>query len=305
MTENPVNGRSALWEHINNNHVTRDSADDLSTFKSSAVNYKLALWNPEVNGVRYLKALTYNLGRQLTPDNLTRLRRIGNREIGAPFSVRVHGERVCMDYLQAVYELEFIGARVDLDGAAVLEIGAGYGRTCHALLSNHDLASYHIVDLQNSLELARSYLKAALTAEQFARVVFVPAGRPELLPGSGFDLCLNIDSFAEMDAGTVHDYLALIDRLCRYFYVKNPVGKYLDRGLDGHAEGEHVVRLALATGLLTDVIDIHDSDQVEAMARAFVAVYRPADRWRPVADAWGVPWSYYWQALYHNEEPGR
>ncbi|GAA0532587.1 hypothetical protein GCM10011581_17220 [Saccharopolyspora subtropica] len=297
-------GRSALWEHYNRTHVTGEPVTDLAGFKSSAPNFKLALWDPRPNGVRYLKALIYNLAEQLSPAAFDALRRISNRDVGDPITVRVGGETVCLDYLQAVLELEYISGHVDLDGAEVLEIGAGYGRTCHAVLSNHDIAAYHIVDLDNSLTLARAYLQAVLPEDQFAKVRFVRnEDVEEAFATARFDLCVNIDSFAEMDADTVLEYLALIDRTCRYCYVKNPVGKYLDKSLDSHSQGAELVSMALSTGLLRDVLDIHDSAEVAEHATRFVAAYRPGPRWTDVADSRARPWSYYWQALYRRDVP--
>ncbi|GLU48701.1 putative sugar O-methyltransferase [Nocardiopsis ansamitocini] len=300
-------GRSLLWEFNNETRVTDSAVTDLARFKSSAVNFKLALWDPSVNGVRYLKSLIYDLAMRLSPENRERLDRVRNREVGDPITVRCNGQTVCMDYLQAVLELDFIAGRVRMDGLRVLEIGAGYGRTCHTIMSNHDIADYTIVDLDNSLALARAYLRSVLDDGQYEKIVFVPVDTvEEALSHTRFDLCLNIDSFAEMDASTVRNYLALVDAHCDHLYVNNPVGKYLDKSLDGHAQGEDVVKLALSTGLLRDVIDIYDSQAVAARSVAFTAAYRPGTGWRCLADDRAVPWSYYWQALYRNETlPGR
>jgi putative sugar O-methyltransferase len=295
-------GGSSLWDTYHRTHITKDSSVDLAGFKSAGVNFKLGLWNPKTNGIRYLKALIYNLADRLDEAGWQRLRRIGGRDTGGPISVRVHGETVCMDYLQAVLELQFMTRHVELDGAVVLEIGAGYGRTCHAVLANHDVAAYYIVDLENSLDLARAYLRQVL-GEDFAKVRFVAVdGLEQALADVRFDLCLNIDSFAEMDEGTVRDYLAFIAAHCRHLYVKNPVGKYLDPSLDDHAEGQELVAMALGTGLLRDVIDIHDSDVVRERSAGFVAAYRPGHGWNSVADAWAPPWSYYWQSLYRADD---
>ncbi|MGV9772524.1 putative sugar O-methyltransferase [Streptosporangium sp. NPDC003464] len=307
-------GRSPLWERYGRTKVTKEAVTDLANFKSNEVNFKMALWDPGVNGVRYLKTLVFNLSAGLSEANRARLRRIHNREVGNPIAVRYDGETVCMDYLQAVFEVEFLAGHLDLDGSAVLEIGAGYGRTCHAIMSNHDLASYHIVDLENSIQLCRAYLGTVLEEERFARIHFhsvdEAGGVDALFRDLSFDLCINIDSFAEMNARTVRAYLDRIAVTCRHLYVNNPVGKYLDKSLDGHSQGDEVVALALSTGPLRDVIDIHDNRAVEAQSRKFVTAYRPGDGWRCVAEGRSVPWTYYWQALYRNDRgvggwPGR
>ncbi|MBF6063294.1 putative sugar O-methyltransferase [Nocardia terpenica] len=292
-------GSSALWERYSRTHITDESVTDLTGFKSTETNFKLALWDPRPNGIRYLKALIFDLADRLSPSAMAALRRIPNRDVGDPITVRVSGEAVCLDYLQAVLELEFIGDHLDLGGATVLEIGAGYGRTCHAILSNHEVAQYHIVDLDNSLRLATAYLRAVLTDEQFAKLRFSAVDDLEAtLSGNRYDLCINVDSFAEMDSEIVLNYLDLIDRTCRHFYVKNPVGKYLDKSLDSHSQGDELVSMALRTGLLREVIDIHDSQAVADQAQKFIAAYRPSLRWTGLADARAIPWSYYWQALY-------
>jgi putative sugar O-methyltransferase len=294
-------GASPLRERYNQTVLTRETARELSGFKSQPVNFKLGFWDPRVNGVRYLKALIYNLAAGLSADNWDRLRRIKNRDVGDPIVVTYDGEQVCVDYLQAVLELEFIGRGVDLAGARVLEIGGGYGRTCHALVSNHDVHSYRIVDLANSLELARGYLRRVLDPALFAKVAFITPDELDALPADeAFDLTLSVNSFAEMPPDTVRNYLALADARSRFLYVRDTVGKYLDSSLDGHSQGRELVDLAMSTGLLRDVVDIHDSRAVAEHARTFVAAYRPGPDWACVGDAWARPWSFYWQALYAN-----
>ncbi|HET6289162.1 MAG TPA: putative sugar O-methyltransferase [Amycolatopsis sp.] len=293
---------SKMWQQIGEAHLNREMIADLAGFKNSEVNYRLALVNVQTNGVRFLKTLIYGLAGSLSKDAWAGLTRIRHREVGDPISVTYHGEQVDLDYLRAALELEFIAKQVDLDKAEVLEIGAGYGRTAHAIISNHEISGYCVVDLPNTLELSRKYLAAVLTEEQFAKVDFVPVDEIEsTLADRNFDLCLNIDSMAEMSAETVRSYLALIDQRCRHFYVNNPVGKYMDKSLDSHARGEEAVALALSTGLLTEIIDIHDNRAVEAQARNYVEAYVPGPDWHCVADEWAPPWSYLWQALYKRQ----
>lgn len=292
---------SPQWERITKYWVTEDAAVNLANFKSDQRNYNLSLWNPEANGVRYLKTLIYNFGMELGPDEWARLRRIRNRETGAPVTVRCKGEPLCMDYLMAVLELGFIERELTLPGARVLEIGGGYGRTCHAMLSNHELSEYCIVDLRNTLQLSRRYLGEVLTDAQFGKVRFVEVDDIDaVLDSAEFDLCINIHSFTEMIPATVRAYLDLIDRKCRAFYVKNPVGKFLDKSLDGHFKGDEAVRLALETGPLRKVLDVFDSEAVDAAVPDFITAYRPGDGWTCVANGRAIPWSYFWQAVYRN-----
>lgn len=293
---------SPLWARYSETTVTEELATDLTDFKSSPEN-KLSMWDPAVNGVRYVKSLIFHIGMSLSEQNLARLRRIGNRHIGSPITVRIRGEHMCTDYLLGVHELDFIARHVTLDGARLLEIGAGFGRTCHTLLSNHDIASYHIVDLPSTLALSRAYLTEVLTPEQLSRVHFVTIDEADaLFAVSRFDLAVNIDSFAEMTPETVTSYLAAIDETCRWFYSANPVGKYSDPALDGHSYGAELVNMAMATGPrpLHTVIDISDLEQVQAQVPTFLDAYLPGTAWHAVADGHHLAYTHYWQGLYRK-----
>ncbi|BCL25337.1 putative sugar O-methyltransferase [Streptomyces aurantiacus] len=294
-----------LWKYIGENEVNAELIGDLAEFKRSELIYRLTYFDVRTNGVRYLKTLIRNLAGQLDPASWERLRRTTGREFGRPYSITYDGEPVCLDYLRAVSDLEFIEKNVDLDGGCVLEIGAGYGRTCHTLMSNKDIVSYVIIDLPTTMALSQQYLRAVLSEEQFGRIKFVPIDEIEESLGSAeFDLCINVDSLAEMSIETFRYYLALIAGRCSYFYTNNQVGKYADKSLDGHARGEDAVARALDAGPLVDVIDIDDNRAVREQARKFVAVYCPAADWRCVADDWAPPFTWYWQALFQAPTTG-
>ncbi|ADI11530.1 putative methyltransferase [Streptomyces bingchenggensis BCW-1] len=290
---------SLQWERINELWVTEEASADLTGFKSDRRNFNIALWDPTTNGIRYLRALVYELATRLSDDDWSKIEKVRNRDVGDPVTVRYEGRTVCLDYLQAALELGFIEKELDLGGARVLEIGAGYGRTCHAMLSNYDLASYTIVDLKNTLGLSRAYLREVLDEKQFSKMRFVQVEDIDTgLGPDGFDLCVNVHSFTEMTPDTVKAYLRLIDERCGAFFVKNPVGKFRDKSMDGHQKGEEAVRLAMQTGPLRQVLDIHDSQAVAAAVPTFIEAYQPGDGWTCSANSRGVPWSYFWQALY-------
>ncbi|AOR31540.1 methyltransferase [Streptomyces fodineus] len=293
---------SRQWERVSDLWVTEDAATDLTGFKSDRRNFNLALWDPTTNGVRYLKALVHELATRLSPEDWARIEKVRHREVGNPLSVCVDGKSVCLDYLQASLELGFIEKAIDLHGARVLEIGAGYGRVAHTMLSNYELAEYCIIDIKNTISLSKRYLREVLDAEQFAKIRFVQVDEIETAMESfRFDLCINVHSFTEMAPDTVQAYLWLIDRTCTGFFVKNPVGKYLDKSMDGNQKGEEAVRMALENGPLRQLLDIHDTEAVKAAVPFFLSAYRPGDAWTCVRDGRGVPWSYFWQAVYTKD----
>ncbi|MGY0071961.1 putative sugar O-methyltransferase (plasmid) [Streptomyces sp. QTS137] len=85
--------------------------------------------------------------------------------------------------------------------ARVLEIGAGYGRTCHAMLSHHRVEEHWIPDPGRALPLSWEHLRTVPGHRSFSRVGLVSVDDADDLDralGAGrFDLCPNIDSTAD------------------------------------------------------------------------------------------------------------
>lgn len=294
--------QNKFWKEINEKQLSFDNIETgFENFKSSEINHKIALFNPAVNGIRYLKTVNLLMASALNEREKRLLANTKNRDLGNPHNIQYEGMSLCLDYLQAANEIDFIDQSCDLNGANIIEIGAGYGRTAHTLLSNFGCHSYTIVDLPNALQLSNKYLAAVLGAEKFSRLTFISVDEfaPDTL--GAFDLAINIDSFAEMDKEVVHEYLAFIDQHCSAFFVKNPVGKYFDKSLDGHSQGSEVIELALKQGVLTDILDIDDQSAVIEASQNFLKAYAPSTDWTSTADSWAPPFSYIWQCLFTKE----
>ena len=180
----------------------------------------------------------------------------------------------------------------------IMEIGAGYGRTCHTILSNYDVQRYYILDLETCLNLSQKYLKTVLNEKNYSKIQFVPVADFPLLENVKFDISINIDSMSEMTSKIVYDYLLYIDKHSRLFFVKNPVGKYMLNDSSDDTPDQDAVSHALSTGILKDIIDIWDQKMVATKASKFVEAYQPGPEWSCIANDETIPWSYHWQALY-------
>lgn len=292
---------SPMWERINKQFFYKPSDIDLNTFKSNQSIFKLSLWDPKTNGVRYLKTLLYTVLSNSEAKDFHLYKRIENRNVGSPITVKIRGERVCLDYFQAVDEAKTISMAVSLKGAKILEIGAGYGRTCHTLLSLHpEIENYYLLDLEPCLVLSRRYLERVLSTNLFAKTRFFEIGDFNCLEQEIFDLAINIDSMADMQEESVSHYLGFIDDHCTGFYCKNPVGKYVNESLDGQAGDNESVELALKTGILRDIIDIYDENQIYTQVEKFLKAYCPGGAWKCISHRSAPPWSFYHQAVYRR-----
>ncbi len=300
---------SKLWRYINFAYIAKGRIKNLKNFRSNAVNFKIALFNPARHSARYLKTFIYCLCKSLSQGNWEQIKRTKNRNLlGNPITVRCNGEEICLDYLQAALELEFLEKHLHMaDVQSILEIGAGYGRTAHVIVSNHTIEEYYIVDLDNCLQLSRSYLQKVLNGAQFSKIHFVSIDNTDLIFNHSFNLCINIDSFGEMDVETVGYYLDYIDEHCKYLYTKNPVCDNLvrpsSRGLSWKTTlfdkvYNRLVSAITRNTVLPEIIDIFDTDAIKAQARQYIQTYRPGTGWKRIADAWAAPWSNYWQVIY-------
>ncbi|MAH43777.1 methyltransferase [archaeon] len=291
---------SALWEHnLKQDEFVSDN-EFLNNLKQSFTNFKLSYWNPKNNGMRYFKMLLYNLAINLTSQQKLLILNTKNRHIGNPISVDVDDLNICFDYLQAALETDYILCK--WNPIDVLEIGAGYGRTAHMILSNSTISQYTIMDLPECLKICQHYLSKVLSSDHYNKLRFIDVLDHDSFVDLKHDLCLNINSFADMDRETVFEYLGLINENCNAFYCKNAVGKYWDPELDDHIQGSSVVKKAMQMGPLTDIVDIHDQDSVLSASKKFLKVYRPSGGWKTLSSSWAPPISHYWQAIYIKEK---
>ncbi len=246
----------------------------LDSFRAPGASNKFVAWDPFERSSRYFKFLLFNTASQQSPTFFDAYRAIRQRDVGHPISVRCRGCEVDADYLAAVEEWEFLHNTGALEGTStVIEIGAGFGRTCHTLLTLcPQIRDYIIIDLEPMLRLSRAYLErvipgAPVTFIQNDQVARVEAIRP--------DLVINIDSFQEMPSPVIGSYMEQVVSRGDRFYCKNPVGKYAPPtvGLDDVTPDRlmDVFRL----GYCQDVLDIFDDADLTVARERFLEAYQP------------------------------
>jgi hypothetical protein len=95
-----------------------------------------------------------------------------------------------------------------LDGLDVVEIGVGYGGLCKVTFDSFTPGSYTLVDLPEALRLAERFLRASLTAENFARVRFEDGTRLQRQIVS--DLAISNCAFSECLPSVQRTYIETI-----------------------------------------------------------------------------------------------
>ena len=282
---------SPLWNSILAQDVFAQI--DLNTFKEEGANTRITQYSSKTHGVLFLKNLLFQMANKFKKDELSLLHNVPNRHIGGGIGIAYKGISLDLDYLLALEEVIFLKTYLD-SVESILEIGAGYGRTCHTILSLFpNIKKYYIVDFPKMLELSKSYLKMASNQENFSKIQFIPV---EEMGNYSHDLTINIDSMQEMDQTTTEAYLDYIDRFSKGFYSKNTIGKF-DPSFCGWPESEGSV-LAINSGLLKEKLNIFCPDEIERAQEKFLSKFTPSKFWSVNKHSATLPWSHYYQALF-------
>ncbi len=291
------------WERINA-RLDGFVNDDLSSFKRNEKLFIFATQSPSRFGVAYLKTLLSLLGRNLTEEDMLLIDKISNRSFGNPITVTVRGRSICRDYLQALYEAKFVGS-VACNVGRVVEIGAGYGRTCHALISIYEnIEEYAIVDLDSCLALSKRYLSEVLEPSLFKKIKFVSNHDcEEYFVGltKKNTLTINCDSINEMDFDVASSYLSLVSSCSDYFYSCNSICHYSPESFQEEDFDINIAKNHLMSGLVPYVVDVFDDQAVAANVDKYIDAMRPDKSWTLLDSAFTEMYTYYMHALYASD----
>lgn len=266
--------RSEQWEKLTREQFQRIDDQFLARFRAPGSTNKFVAWDAFERSNRYFKFVLFNAARKQSKEFFDAYRRIENRQLGEPLTVRCGGCDVDADYLAAVEEWAFLSRAGALAGVkTVVEIGGGFGRTCHTLLTLcPEIEEYVIVDLEPMLRLSQGYLERARPG---ANVRFVSNEDHARIDALRPDLAINIDSFQEMPPDVIAFYMEHIVGQAKRFYCKNPIGKYLPGAIGQPDLTPAQLMDVFKLGYCQDVIDIFDEDALVKARESYLDAYRP------------------------------
>ena len=169
------------------------------------------------------------------------LTRLNEPRFGNPFLIQYRGHEIAQDLCNSVHEFYSSGASNAVSGRPfhIAELGGGYGRLAYVCLEALPDATYCLIDIPPSLNVAQEYLSRVFAREKIfyfrafrdyaevqsefesSRICFLAAHQIELLPKKQFDLFVHISSLHEMSWDQIGNYILQSDRLCRgRFYTK-------------------------------------------------------------------------------------
>jgi putative sugar O-methyltransferase len=295
---------SNLWADITSSLFQNIDNDFINSFrKPGGANARLAAWDPYDKSMRYYKFLLYNSACAKNQTFFEAYKKIKNVNIGQPVSVNIGGCNINIDHLFAVEEVLFIQDTLKNEIKSVVEIGAGFGRTCQALLCiEPTIEIYTIIDLPEVLNLSKAYLRNAIP-EFFHKIEFIDCNS-DFFKDRAADLAINIDSFQEMMPATIDKYMKDVISNCHAFYSKNPTGKYSPSNVGlQNVKPEQLIDV-YSLGYCREVFDLFNEAALDRAAKNYLAAYLPPSdfgalgTWRLVADQAMAMFPQYHHALY-------
>ena len=274
---------SKLWEKLTLQEFANIDDEFLKNFRAPGSANKFVAWDPYEHSTRYLKFLLFTIAKKQPNEFFDAYKKISNCNFGGSLSVRYSDCDINADYLAAVEEWLFLNTYGELRNVTkMVEIGAGFGRTCHTILTLcPQIEEYTIVDLDPMLDLSRKYLKL-VAPDFFNRVRFISSNDIRSQDLLEPDLVINIDSFQEMPLAIIDGYMNRIVKKAYRFYCKNPVGKYLPEtvGMPGLTQDKLLDVFNL--GRCKGVIDIFNEKELQEARVAYVDKYTPPREWKCV-----------------------
>jgi putative sugar O-methyltransferase len=283
-----VGSRSGIWAEAARD--MNDAVAGLAEFRRpGGANGRLAHWEPSESSLRWFSSYLM-MAAQTTPiDERQLFDAFQETDLGQPVSAAVKywteeksPQRVNLDYLYSAEELGFLTRHWPTAQDAcesIVEVGAGFGRTAHAVLCAWpSVRRYTIVDLHETLRLSSTYLSRVLPDDLFGRLHFVDAGETENVQRvleRPIDLALQVDGLQEMTGEVIDAYFNGIFAVSRWCYFSTPVGKY--RPESAGLPPVDPVRLAeiMALGRCRTIIDPWNETSMVQAREDCLEQYRP------------------------------
>jgi putative sugar O-methyltransferase len=198
------------------------------------------------------EALPFNLNTLLMYFALGAPKLIDEPPQGNPPGIRLDGRVITQDLMNSYLDYETVRRCCDLENLrVVLELGAGYGRSAHYILTHHPQLAYVVLDIPPALYICQRYLaevfpdkpvlefspansrEAIAAAIEKQAMIFITPDQVALLGHKAVDLWVAIDNMHAMTVSQVATYLGQADRVAKAFYfthwpgMKMPFEEYV------------------------------------------------------------------------------
>ena len=198
--------------------------DDFSLVESITYNYLCYL-------------LFYNLKKTDAFQHITKLNDKTYLGFNDPY-IKIDDINISTDKIISLLDYQKIQKAFEIKKfKKILEIGAGSGRTCEAILSIEENFKYILCDIAPAIYISYSRLKLAFPNKTISLLIdvnnkvelekkiansdiaFIFPHQLEMLSEGSVDLTLAIDCMHEMDKSTIQYYFKLFNHITKNFYL--------------------------------------------------------------------------------------
>lgn len=289
---------SKLWDSLCKEIYQNIDDKFISDFRSPKKNLNRFTTNrqPKEQTYRYYLTILFNEARKQNKKFYKNYKKLGETNLGNPLYIYINGLKINFDYLNSLYEYNFISENIKLNNIVnIVEVGGGFGRTAHTLLKLHpNIKKYTIIDLPNVLKVSNKYLQKVLPSK-IKKINFISAYDLNKWKKLKADLAINIDSFQEMPKQTIYKFLHNLFAIANYAYIKNPVCKYNPELLGIKTSKKFDV---FSLGLMKQVRNIYDEKELIKMRKIFNKKYCPSKIHKIIKSTPCSLYSYYQNTLY-------
>jgi len=181
--------------------------------------------------------LFYNLKKTNVFQHIKKLKDETYLGFNDPY-IKIEDINITTDKIVSLLDYEKIQKAFDIKKFnRILEIGAGSGRTCEAILSIEKNLKYILCDISPAIYISYNRLKLAFPDKKIillidesnktelkkkiedSDIAFIFPHQLEILSESSLDLVLAIDCMHEMDKSTIQYYFRLFNNITKNFYL--------------------------------------------------------------------------------------
>jgi putative sugar O-methyltransferase len=167
------------------------------------------------------------------------LKQLQEKNFGNPILFNYENKNYSHSLLNSILEIDVIKKNITFkENNSILEIGAGSGRICSALLQIEKNLNYTIVDIAPTLYVAQTNLSNFFKEKKIFKyrkfnnfeeiekefissdIRFLLPEQIRLIPNKFFNLSIAVDCLHEFNKNQVEEYFNEFNRLSKFFYFK-------------------------------------------------------------------------------------
>jgi len=264
------NNYSPYWNHLAQGHIKLLNENGIENFKQTIERFHYwgegnfgskflqPIWDDEITILYNPKelqkkhefcseqeSLEYNKANLILLNYLVKngyekyLKQLQEKKFGNPILFNYNDKEYSHSLLNSIFEIDALKKNITFkENNSILEIGAGSGRICSAVLQIEKNLNYTIADIAPTLYVAQTNLSNFFKEKKIFKyrkfnnfdeiekefissdIRFLLPEQIKLIPNKFFNLSIAVDCLHEFNKVQVDEYFNEFNRLSKFFYFK-------------------------------------------------------------------------------------